>query len=184
MVIVTTDHGTYNGDHGQVGKLQTHMYQGISHIPMVIWHPKLGHGKRIKQLVQPIDIFATVLDAVGLDAPEGVHGRSLIPLLANGQSEDWRASALFGRCHLECNLTDGEYVLYNRLRANEKPSGQGGDTRRQCETKLIHLGSDAGEENDLSLSCPDQLSRMQRMLVEKLKEIEAPREMFVQYGLY
>ena len=89
MIIITTDHGTYNGDHGQVGKLQTHMYQGISHIPMIVWHPNLANGERFNQLVQPIDIFPTVLEAVGLKIPEGIHGKSLIPVL-EGKDEKLR----------------------------------------------------------------------------------------------
>ena len=181
MIIITTDHGTYNGDHGQVGKLQTHMYQGISHIPMIIWHPRWGHGQRIKQLVQPIDIFPTVLDAAGLQVPDGIHGRSLIPLLEHGQER--RDSALFGRFEIECNITDGQYLLYNRVSPYGMRAASRGDATESYVSKLIHLPSDPKEENDLAGSRPGQLSRMRRLLAEKLRAIDAPGELLEKCGL-
>lgn len=159
MIIVTTDHGTYNGDHGLVGKNDV-LYQGLAHVPMIVWHPELGHGKRISQLVQPVDIFPTVLEAVGLDVPDDVHGRSLIRLLEKGDEAEWRDTALFGQHETWCNLTDGRYVLHRGL-----ASGQ---------TMLFDLSADPGEETNLAESKPKELARMQKLLAAKLKGINAP----------
>ena len=35
LVVLTTDHGTWNGDHGRMGKLGTHQYDGCAHIPFI-----------------------------------------------------------------------------------------------------------------------------------------------------
>jgi len=175
MIIITTDHGTYNGDHGQVGKLQTHMYQGISHIPMIIWHPEFGHGERLKQLVQPIDIFPTVLEAVGLKVPKNIHGKSLIPLL-EGKDEELRDAAIFGRFNFSYNVTDGEYVLYRWLPHTPPADGM-------SKTALFHLPSDPKEENNIAESDDKTLLRMQRLLKRKLEEINAPQELLKRLGL-
>ncbi|MFC6726299.1 sulfatase, partial [Halobium palmae] len=61
LVIFTTDHGTFNGDHGRIGKLQTHEHDALGHIPFIAAHPEHGHGERRDQLVQLVDIYPTVL---------------------------------------------------------------------------------------------------------------------------
>lgn len=111
MIIIAADHGTHNGDHGRTGKNWV-LWDEISHIPMIVWHPEFGHGTRRKQFVQPIDYFPTVLDAMGLDAPEEVHlhGQSLIPFLRD-ENAPGRDAILFGQFSGTCNITDGEYVL-------------------------------------------------------------------------
>jgi len=174
MIMITTDHGTYNGDHGQLGKLQTHMYQGISHTPMIIWHPEYGHGKRVKQLAQPIDIFPTTLEAVGLDIPEDIHGKSLIPVLRNGDDEPLRDAAIFGRLNMSHNVTDGEYVLYHFQRPRSE---------EEIKPALFHLPSDPNEENDLTSSHPEELARMQKLMLDKLEEIGAPEKVKDRLGL-
>lgn len=157
MIIFTTDHGTYNGDHGLVGKNRV-LYRGLAHVPMIVRHPELARGKRLNQLVQQIDLFPTVLEAVGVDIPEGIHGRSLLSLLA-GEAAAWRQTALFGQHETWCNLTDGEYVLHRR-------TGTG-------EAMLFHLPSDPGEETNLTQSSPQDLQRMNGLLRHKLAEINA-----------
>jgi len=171
MIIITTDHGTNNGDHGLVGKLKSHLYQGISHIPMIIWHPKYGHGERLKQLVQPIDIFPTTLEALGLKVPENIHGKSLIPLL-KGETEKIRDTALFGHFNTSCNITDGEYVLYNWFPYTPPMDGMD-------KTALFHLPSDPKETENLAESEPDILLQMQQLLIRKLKKINAPSELIL-----
>lgn len=85
LLIFTTDHGTWNGDHGRMGKLRTHQYDGCAHIPFIACHPELGHGERRDQLVQLTDIYPTVLSAIGRPLPEMPSGRPLhqSPVVAN-----------------------------------------------------------------------------------------------------
>ena len=170
MIVVATDHGTYNGDHGLVGKNRT-LYRGLSHVPMIVWHPRLAGGRRIDALVQQIDLFPTILEAVGVDCPPGIHGCSLMPLLAgkDASAVGWRETALFGQHNAWCDLTDGEYVLHRGVRSGE--------------TLLFHLPSDAGEDSNLAESQPQALRRMSALLGEKLRAIEAPAELIETLGL-
>ena len=85
VVIFTTDHGTFNGDHGRIGKLQTHEHDAKAHIPFILAHPTHGHGERRSQLVQLADIYPTVLAAVGRSLPQmppgrPLHGVNLLPV--------------------------------------------------------------------------------------------------------
>jgi arylsulfatase A-like enzyme len=79
VVIFTTDHGFYLGEHGLVGKI-TNLYREVAHIPLFIRFPD-GRHQKIDALTQPPDIMPTILELAGIDIPETVQGKSLLPLL-------------------------------------------------------------------------------------------------------
>ncbi|MGB2821790.1 MAG: sulfatase, partial [Phycisphaerae bacterium] len=113
LVILTTDHGTFNGDHGRTGKLQTHEFDAVGHIPLIVAHPTLARGERRGPLVQLVDLYPTVLDAVGRPRPQDVelHGVSLLPVLgdAGSATRDFAIAGQFGR---SVTITDGRWVLH------------------------------------------------------------------------
>ena len=206
MVLLASDHGTHNGDHGRTGKNWV-LWEEISHIPMIVWHPEFGHGARPGQFVQPIDYFPTVMEAAGVEAPEGLHGQSLIPYLKDPFAPDTRDAVLFGLFGGTCNLTDGEYVLLQGVESSDPPlyayssiiTGKkdfdwdsGGSFRYRANprlvaerdrTRLYHLPSDPGQEQDLAATHPEELLRLQRLMVRKLGEIDAPTELLTRFGL-
>jgi arylsulfatase A-like enzyme len=100
MVLHMTDHGHLFGDHqlqgkpgGPLGKL----YEPTVHIPLMVRHPQgIGAGQRVPGLAQHVDILPTVLDALGVPAPEGVEGHSLLPLV-RGEVDRVREHAFSGR---------------------------------------------------------------------------------------
>lgn len=78
IVIFTSDHGDYMGDHGLMLKLLLH-FQGIIRIPF-IWKdpmpnnlPPVEHG-----LASSIDISSTILARAGIQAYNGIQGRDLL----------------------------------------------------------------------------------------------------------
>lgn len=58
-------------------------YDEIIHVPLIIWHPELGH-KIIENQAQLIDIMPTLLDFLKISKPKDLQGRSLLPLIENG----------------------------------------------------------------------------------------------------
>ncbi len=77
VVIFTSDHGDYMGDHGLMLKLLLH-YQGIVRVPF-IWHdPKApAHGIVESGLASSIDIAPTILARAGIQPYNGIQGRDL-----------------------------------------------------------------------------------------------------------
>jgi arylsulfatase A-like enzyme len=76
IVILTADHGDEFFEHG--GKGHSHsLYHELVHVPLIIRGPGITPGGRISAPVELIDIMPTILDLTGLDAPEGLQGRSL-----------------------------------------------------------------------------------------------------------
>ncbi|MGZ2259095.1 sulfatase family protein [Roseobacter sp. A03A-229] len=78
IVIFTSDHGDYMGDHGLMLKLLLH-YQGIIRVPF-LWHDPTApaHGKVDAGLGSSIDIAPTILARAGIQAFNGIQGRDLL----------------------------------------------------------------------------------------------------------
>jgi arylsulfatase A-like enzyme len=86
-IVFTSDHGTYFGEHGligkpvKIGKVRA-IYEELGHIPLLLRHPQgLGAGKTIRGLAQPPDIFATALELAGIPHVTWAQGNSLVPRL-------------------------------------------------------------------------------------------------------
>ncbi|HBE02580.1 MAG: hypothetical protein A2096_08455 [Spirochaetes bacterium GWF1_41_5] len=110
MIIVTTDHGTYTGDHGWTGKLGTYLYDCICHIPAIIYHPEIAPRKETA-IVQNTDIVPTILEALGVRHDIKMHGSSIMPVLRKEKEKihDYAHSGFFGRQHI---INDGKYALH------------------------------------------------------------------------
>jgi len=107
MLIVTTDHGHLFGEHGMIGKPSTthgdsNLYQEVAAVPFFVYYPGAPGGQRRQELVQLVDVYPTVLAALGGAGgkgsgaeeheaeswqakfgvkPERLHGYDLTPLL-------------------------------------------------------------------------------------------------------
>lgn len=78
VVIFTTDHGDYMGDHGLMLKLLLH-YQGTIRVPFIWRDPALlGNSDVEPGLGSSIDISSTILARAGVQAFNGIQGRDLL----------------------------------------------------------------------------------------------------------
>ncbi len=77
VTIVTADHGESLGEHGE----QTHglfAYEATLRVPLILYQPRLFRPRVVDETVGHVDIFPTVLDALGIEVPSGIDGRSLL----------------------------------------------------------------------------------------------------------
>ena len=111
-LVVTTDHGFLLGEHGWWAKNRMPVYDEIARIPLFIHHPdhREQGGQRRSSLTQTTDLMPTFVDLHGQPVPEGVLGRSLVPLLE--RDLPLRDALIFGYFGAACNVTDGRYVLH------------------------------------------------------------------------
>jgi len=96
MIVVTSDHGDYLGDHWMGEKDLFH--DPSARIPLIIHDPRAAadatRGTVCDALVESLDLAPTFLQAVGASVPGHVlEGRSLMPWL-HGQMQDWRAAVV------------------------------------------------------------------------------------------
>jgi arylsulfatase A-like enzyme len=113
VVVVTTDHGYMLGEHGYLAKNYMPVYDEIAHTPLLVWHPDSPRtGERVDALTSAVDVYPTLLDGLGVDAPDWTHGRSLRPLVA-GARDEHREYALYGYFGGDVNVTDGRYTYFH-----------------------------------------------------------------------
>jgi len=143
--IIYGDHGEAFGQHeGNYGHTFA-LYDENVHVPLLIAAPGSRKGqKRVRKVVSLVDVAPTVLDVLGLQAPKGYQGESML----DGE----RRMALF--------FTD--YSL-----------GMSGlrDERWKCiyeiesgRTRLFNLMKDPGETTDLSSSERERTARYSQIL--------------------
>lgn len=94
IVVYTSDHGFFMGDHGLFDK--RFMYEQALRVPWMIRYPgKVPSGSVRRDWVLNIDNAPTALDLVGLPIPSVMQGRSLKPLLDGERPADWRKSMYY-----------------------------------------------------------------------------------------
>ncbi len=83
-MIITADHGEEFLQHGMMAHEQ--IYNENMRVPLLILTPGVSGGRRVRQVVQSIDLAPTLLELAGLPALPGLPGRSLVPLLQDPES--------------------------------------------------------------------------------------------------
>jgi len=65
-------------------------------VPLLARCPELfAGGKVVNEMVAGLDIMPTVLAAVGVTMPQGLDGRSMLPLLQGKPDPKWRTELLY-----------------------------------------------------------------------------------------
>ncbi|XP_062925340.1 arylsulfatase K [Mobula hypostoma] len=111
-LIFTSDHGELAMEHRQFYKMS--MYEGSSHVPLLITGPGISGRQHISNLVSLVDIYPTLLDIVGISLPKNLSGYSLLPLLrripnnifVKASRPDWVFSEFHG-----CNVNASTYMI-------------------------------------------------------------------------
>ena len=80
VVIFTTDHGDFLGDHRLLLKGPAH-FEGITHVPFIWAEPGTHPSRRTDVLGGTLDIAATVLDRARVQPYNGIQGDSLLPAI-------------------------------------------------------------------------------------------------------
>jgi len=90
IVIYSSDQGFYLGEHGWFDKRW--MYEESLRTPFVINWPGVTKPGTVNSndIVSPLDFAETFCEIAGLDVPEDMQGRSLVPILKGNTPEDWR----------------------------------------------------------------------------------------------
>lgn len=96
MIVLTSDHGDYLGDHWLGEK--DFFHEASVKVPLIIYDPRASadatRGTTCDALVESIDLAATFVEVAGGKIPDHIlEGRSLLPWL-RGETPDWREFAI------------------------------------------------------------------------------------------
>jgi arylsulfatase A-like enzyme len=96
LVVFTSDHGDYLGDHWLGEKELFH--EESARIPLIMVDPDAAadgmRGRQVEALAESIDLIPTFVEALGgVPAAHRLEGRSLLPFLRAEDPGDWREAA-------------------------------------------------------------------------------------------
>jgi len=130
LVVFTSDHGDWLGDHGLVLKGPM-FYEGLLRVGMIVRGPGVPAAKVVPHPVSTIDLAATFGDYAGTPVEAATHSRSLRPLIEGDAARDHALS--------EWRLGPARCGVALDLRA----------VRTRHAKLTLELGSGAGEMYDL-----------------------------------
>ncbi len=156
LLIFTADQGEPLGEHGYVRRFRPWLYEELVHTPLIVRMPgaRFGGGRH-QAIVQPVDLLPTVLGALGVPEPEGLHGRDLLPLV-RGEQTKIREYACMG-------MDTEEFALRTHLWHLVVPmAGDPDDPPRGVE--LYRKPEDRWDQNDVVEQYPEVAEHLELAL--------------------
>ena len=152
LVVLTADHGESLGEHGE----RTHgifAYEATLRVPLILYGPRLFDARRVSAPARHVDLLPTILDALSLPVPEGLPGRSLLPLAAGepGLSDHELLRGALGTAQPGLGPPHGRHP--GRTKYIDLPIPE-----------LFELQSDAQESRNLAGHLPERLEEMRGLL--------------------
>jgi len=131
------DHGWHLGEKGMWSKMS--LFEVSLRAPLLVSVPGMGGNKDCPRPVEFVDLYPTLVEACGLPMPQGLEGRSLVPLLKNPGAK-WDKPAL---SYLRRGKVPGVSVRTERHRYTEWDEGRQG-------TELYDHQTDPTESRNLA----------------------------------
>jgi len=136
IVVFAGDNGLAVGRHGLMGKQS--VYDHSVHVPLLFAGPGVPQGERREAFAYLLDIFPTLCDLVGIETPETVEGKSLVPAMEE-PGESVRDYLHFAYEGFQRGIRDRQFKLIEYV--------VGG---RHTRTQLFDLLSDPHETLNLA----------------------------------
>ena len=174
IVVFTSDHGMFLGEHDRTGKSNIHrdderiwpLYEELTHIPLMIAVPGVRGGRRAQGLTQSVDLLPTLLDLANVDAGGlEMHGHALTPLL-QGKAAGWPRRHAFSSTFLRNGgptVTDRRWTYLAYGERGGKP-------------ELYDRRSDPAQKRNLLRKEPAVARRLEKALARFLHEVGTPEE--------
>jgi arylsulfatase A-like enzyme len=181
LVVFVSDHGESLTEHQIIGH-GLRLYEELLQVPFILSHPTvLPAGLKIETPVELVDLPKTLLELVDIEAPEGMQGRSLVPLIEGRDPDAERATyaqALFGSLYSYDSVRLGRWKLIreNPLGGSAgKGAGKGKEpSRKSPRYELYDLVEDPGELRNL-WSKDNPIARDLQARLEARHRDDAPR---------
>ena len=167
IIVLWGDHGWHLGDHGMWCKHTN--YEQAARIPLIIVAPGVAQpDTRSRSLVESVDLYPTLVELAGLpepDVPQGLDGRSLVPLLRDPSSPG--AEAVF---HVYPRQSEGRRLIGRAVRTERyrlvewKEPGAPPDT---AELELYDYQTDPDETRNLAAEQPEIVAELRAMLAQQ-----------------
>jgi arylsulfatase A-like enzyme/Tfp pilus assembly protein PilF len=163
VVVVVGDHGESLGDHGET-EHGYYVYDATVRVPFIVRVPGADlEGIRVPAQVRTVDVLPTILDLVGVDKPDPLHGESLVSLMLEpgGEGPGYAYSE-----SMSVHLQYGWSALYS-VRTTEHKYIEA------PRAELYAHGNDPAETKNLLENLPGLAEELRSVLENLRSEIEA-----------
>ena len=168
LVVVTSDNGGYSvTDNGPLRGIKGQLYEGGLRVPFIArWPGVTPPGSSSSEPVVSHDLFPTLVEAAGGNAPAPLDGTSLLPLL--GGKEALERDALFWHFphYLPGRQTPAGSIRWDDWKLIE--------TFGAGEAELFDLKKDPGETTNVAREKPEMTQRLLERLRGWREEVNAP----------
>ncbi|MCY9658654.1 sulfatase [Paenibacillus chondroitinus] len=189
------------GDHGE--SLTEHdiywdhcgLYETSVQVPMIMrWPGRIPEGRRVKGLVQQVDMLPTILEAAGILTPTNIDGRSLWPSI-RGEADGTHDAIYLSECAWQASrgIVTKDYKFIRTLDAGPfvRPPRELFDLRVDPDETVNIAESSPAIADELAYQLDDWTEKMLNGRADPmLKQIEAGlpfrnriHEILLQYGL-
>ena len=114
-IVFWSDHGFFLGEHGFWCK--HHTFQEAIHVPLLISSPGKKKNAVSNALVEYVDIYPTLCEIAGIDSPNYIHGKSMVPILENPNLRF--KSEIYSRYQFREVVQDHDYSYHEILNYNK-----------------------------------------------------------------
>ena len=164
VIIMSSDHGE-SFEHNYLGHGRKYLYEQVTHIPLIIKEPDQTEGQIINDLIEQIDIPATILELANIAVPTWMEGRSLAPLM---RGKRLSSKPLFSM-NFQKNKSRGQKIINGSIAVWE------GDYKlihyiEEKESLLFNLKQDPDELNNLFDKEPEAGQRLLSLIQDNLKK--------------
>jgi arylsulfatase A-like enzyme len=173
VIAIVADHGQGLGQHDWWAHRL--LYQEDLHVPLIVRVPRWPVGKVVPELVRTVDIYPTVLEALGWEARAGLAGKSLQGLV-QGRSEPSRLA--YADMPNKYDLTSPvprkrpkDELLYCAMDHTWKLIYR---YSYPNESELYNVKEDPRELNNLFVQEPEQVKRLKAALDEHNGYVTGP----------
>ncbi|MEM7131643.1 MAG: sulfatase-like hydrolase/transferase [Chloroflexota bacterium] len=170
IVVFTSDHGEWLGEHLRYGK----GYPGhdcVSRVPLLVRMPKkmkgAASGIRCEELVEGVDVIPTLLECAGIQIPPHLQGRSLYPILMPIKGREQEESSKLAPKPALMEFTGWKMLRSTKYRYVVHDDGR---------EFLYDLEQPMGEYHDVASnnSYSEALNDMRYQLIQRVVRIERP----------
>ena len=172
LIVLSGDHGESLGEHGE----KTHgffIYNATLHVPVIVHLPGTATARVVPELASLADLMPTVLQALKIEVPSQVQGRSLLALLApvkDEYSHGLYAETFLPRLHF--NWSELRSVETEKYQYIEAP-----------KPELYDLSVDPGETRNLYAEKKAVSDELQARLSTLIRQYSADQELAQKTGL-
>ena len=170
--------GNFPGNNGPFRGGKATTYQGGLNVPFLMnWRGRLPQGMVSSDQAMHCDIFATLLDAAGIQVPKTngknpVRGRSLMPHMLSLGKTSLPERTMFFELWGNIALRKGDYKLWGQVGREYSPDWNALVTElKGTDLALFDLNQDVAEQNDLRMKLPAVYTSLKKELIDHLSGV-------------